>query len=310
MKAIICKKYGSPEGLKFKEVEKPIPKNNEILVKVFATAVTAGDVKIRSMKIAPLFWVIASLLRIKKPKKKILGTVIAGEIEAVGDEITHFRIGDQVMGSTSRTGFGGYAQYVCMPENVVAKKPINMTYEEATTIPVGATTALFYIRKAGIQNGFKGLIFGASGSVGTFAVQLAKLYGTKITGVCSTTNLELVKGLGVDKVIDYRKEDFTKSGEKYDFIFDAVGKISPSMCRKLLNSNGKYITVNSGIAWTTAKDLDYLRDLIEAGKIKTVIDKRYSLENIVEAHRYVDMGHKKGNVIITIEHNNNSIIGG
>jgi len=309
MKAVICNKYGPPEVLQIKEVEKPFPKDNEVLIKVIAATVHIGDTKIRRLEpglgpVKDFFFkpMMRIMMGFKGPRNKILGMELAGDIEAVGKNVTKFKIGDAVFASTEFR-LGAYAQYCCMPEKgALTIKPTNMSYEEAAPVSNGGLTALINLRKANIQNGQKVLIYGASGSVGTYAVQIAKHFGAEVTGVCSTANFEMVKSLGADKLIDYTQEDFTQKSETYDVIFDAVGKIASSKRKKSLTKSGIYLSALalSGNIKLKVKDLIYLKELCEAGKLRTVIDKRYPMEQIVEAHRYVDKGHKKGHVIITV----------
>jgi NADPH:quinone reductase-like Zn-dependent oxidoreductase len=320
VKAIVHTKYGPPDELQLKEVEKPVPKANKVLIKIHATTVTTTDCNVRNFTFLPRLFHIPLRLQfgILKPKISILGVDLAGEIEAVGKDVTLFKEGDQVFG-TPDPEFGAHAEYISMPENgVLAIKPTNTTWEEAAAIPLAANTALYYIRDLGnIQAGQKILLNGASGAIGTFAVQLAKYYGAQVTGVCSTVNLELVRSLGADKVIDYTREDFTQSGETYDVIFDVVGKLRYSQSKGSLKENGLYLLtvptldwivhsgrIKLGNATSTVENLHFLKELAEAGRLKAVIDRRYPLEQTAEAFKYVEKGHKKGNVVITVTHDN------
>jgi NADPH:quinone reductase-like Zn-dependent oxidoreductase len=307
MKAVVCKKYGPPEVLELTEVEKPVPGDNEVLIKIHATTCHIGDVRIRSFNVP--FWQkipFRLYLGLTKPKRPILGMELAGEIESLGKDVKRFKQGDQVFACTGFV-FGGYAEYRCLAEDskkindgMVAHKPSNMTFEQAAAgVTTGGITALAGLRNGKIRSGQKVMIYGASGSVGTFAVQLARHFGAEVTAVCSTSNLEMVKSLGADKVIDYKREELSKYGNDYDIVFDAVDKLPASQGKKLLSDKGVFVKVSAdGVV--SIEDFYFLKDLVEAGELKTVIDRTYPLEEIVEAHRYVEKGHKKGHVVITV----------
>lgn len=309
MKAIICTRYGPPEVLQLREVEKPTPKDDEVLIKIRATAVTASDIFIRGSQIPIRFLIPMRLyLGLTKPRKSIIGLVLAGEIESIGKDVKRFRIGDQVYGLTG-FGLGAYAEYKCMKETdsthgCLATKPINVSYEEATVAAYGGLLAFQYVEKGSIQRGQKVLIYGASGASGTMAVQLANHLGAKVTGVCSSTNLELVKSLGAEAAIDYTKVDTLDPGVQYDFVLDAVGKIKTSKlkvaCKKALAPEGKYVSIDDGKLMLDSKRLASIKELVEAGHIRPIVDRCYRLEEIVEAHRYVGKGHKKGGVAVSI----------
>lgn len=305
MKAIVAAKNGPPEVLKLQDLPRPVPADNEILIKVHAATVTRGDVIMRGMH--PLFAVLFRLFGI--PRKKIPGHEFAGDIEAVGIAVKNYKPGDRVFGTTTGLSEGANAQYVCVSEEsksgVLATMPANMSYEEAAAVPVGGMTALHLLNQANIQSGQKVLVYGASGSVGTFAVQLAKQFGAETTGVTSSANLEWVKSLGADNVIDYTRGDLSQSGETYDVILDAVGKITPALIKGILVENGAFLTVKS-LTKEKTEYLVFLREVIDAGALKSVIDRRYPLEQTAKAHAYVETGHKKGNVVITLEHTSNT----
>ena len=326
MKAIVYERYGPPEVLELREVAKPTPKDNEVLIKTYATTVTTGDWRVRSLNVPVGFGLIGRLvLGVSRPRQPILGTELAGEIELVGKDVKKFKTGDQVF-AFSGASMGCHAEYKCMPEDgAVALKPANLTYDEAAAISFGGTTALNFFRRGKLQSGEKVLVNGASGGVGTAAVQLARHFGANVTGVCSTANVELVRSLGANHVIDYTKEDFTRNGETYDVIVDIAGTAPFSRSKGSLKEGGRLLLVLGGlpdllqipwIAMTSSKkviagpaaeraeDLRFLAKLAEAGEFKPVIDRRYPFEQIVEGHRYVDTGHKKGNVVITLTHNN------
>ena len=322
MKAIVYERYGTPEVLHLKDIEKPVPNENEVLIKIFATTVTAADVMMR--KAASFMGrIILGLIRPRK-KFRIPGIELSGIIEGTGKNVRRFKKGDEIYGFA---GFnpGTYAQYKCLPETAsLAIKPANMTFEESVALVDGATTAYFFLKQKGdVKKGERVLINGASGSIGSFAVQLAKLFEAEVTGVCSTKNVSLVKSLGADKVIDYTSEDFTCNGEKYDIIFDTVGKSSFKRCKKSLNKNGRYLITTGAMiknyiltlctsrsskryifamSVNKTEALNFVREIAQKGQLKPVIDKSYSLEKIIEAHRYVEQGHKKGNVVVTVVH--------
>lgn len=322
MKAITWPKYGSVEVLKYEEVEKPVPKDDEVLIKVIASTVTAGDCELRRFEISPLFWLPVRLyVGIFNPKKSGLGQELSGEIEAVGKDVTRFKVGDQVFAATGPPT-GSYAQYLCLKgKGPIALKPINMTFEEAATIPTGGLNALYFLKKGKIQPGEKVLINGAGGSIGTYSVQLAKSYGAEVTVVDSADKLDMLSSIGADHVIDYTKEDFTQNGEKYHVIFDVVGKSDYSDSIKSLKPNGRYLLAHPRVwsmlrslwtSWTSSKivmtglasqreqDLQELKELVEAGKLKSVIDRRYPLAEMAAAHLYVETDAKAGNVVINL----------
>jgi len=328
MKAVVCTKYGPPEVLQLAEIEKPSPKDNEVLIKIYATTVHIGDTRIRGFVVPFLFRLPFRVgIGFRGPRNKVLGMELAGVIEEAGKDVTQFKVGDQIFASTD-TAMGAYAEYTCMAQDkFIALKPANTSYEEAAAAPNGANMAKLMLKKAKIQEGQKILINGASGSVGTYAVQLAKYYGAEVTGVCSTANIELVKSLGADEVIDYTAEDFTQNADTYDIVFDAVGKSSFSKSKRALKQGGIYLTTVPALGsilqklktsmfgskkvalpaiGQKASDLIFLKELIETGKLKVVMDKIYPLEQIVEAHRHVDAGHKVGHVAITVASDDNT----
>jgi NADPH:quinone reductase-like Zn-dependent oxidoreductase len=306
VKVVIYENYGPPENLQIKEIEKPSPEDNEVLIKVCGTTVHRGDVRMRSLNVPgpKVAYIFARLyLGIFKPRKKILGMELSGKIEAIGKDVTKFKEGDEVFASTVHSGLGAYSEYKCMDENgLILIKPKNLSFKESAALPCGGYTALGIMKKANIKAGEKVLIYGASGSVGTFAVQIANILGAEVIGVCSSSNLEMVKLLGAKKVIDYTKEDFSENNEKYDVIFDAVDKIPAKKMKKSLKNNGIYLNVHKDSSGLKPEDsillLKELKKLAEEGKIRVVIDKTYSMEQIVEAHQYVEKGHKKGHVVI------------
>jgi NADPH:quinone reductase-like Zn-dependent oxidoreductase len=301
MRAVLLTKSGSPDTLQLKKIKKPRPSEDEVLIKVYVTAVNSGDVNLRNFKSQFLFWLIMQIMYgLKKPKNLILGSALSGRVESVGDKVTRFKKGDEVFASSGMS-FGANAEYVVIPETgTLALKPTNMSHEETAAVPFGALTALHFLKKAEIQQGQKVLINGASGSVGTFAVQLAKYFGTEVTGVCSTKNLDLVTSLVADRVIDYTKENFINRDEKYDIIFDVAGKSSASDTKNVLTPDGTFVTTKKGLAEESAEDLQFLKNLIEEGKLRSIIDKTFSIDQIFEAYSYAETGKKAGNIVITL----------
>jgi len=312
MKAVACTKYGPPEVLRLIEAEKPKPEKNEVLIRIQVTAATASDCIVRGFKLprrSPGGILMGFVLGFRKPRKSVLGMVLSGTVETTGEKVTRYKAGDAVYGWTLTGGFkirfGTYAEYICMPEDsVITPKPDNITFEEAAAIPYGSLIALHYLKKGGIRTGQKVLIYGASGAIGSAAVQLAKSFGAQVTGVCSTRNLEMVKLLGADAVVDYTKDDPRILKQPFDLILDAVGKWKDSTfkqaCRDILTEKGIYISVDDGAPKAALSDLELINGLVKEGKLKAVIDTSYPLEEIVEAHRYVDQGHKRGNVLVKV----------
>lgn len=304
MKAAVCKQYGPPDVLNLTQLETPKPKDSEILIKNFAAAVNSGDCRIRGFVCPAWAWIpMRLILGITKPRRPVLGMMFSGIVEETGKNVSRFKKGDFIYGSAGMR-MGAYAEYICLPENsVLALKPKNISHEEAAAVPFGGMTAMHFLRRGGIEKGQKVLVYGASGSVGTSALQLAKYFGAEVTSVCSGPNAEFVKSLGSDKVIDYAVENFTEKNEKYDLIFDAVGKIKKADCRTVMKEGGKFVTVGGlEVSKERSEDLDTLRELIESGKLKPVVDRIYPLEEISSAHAYADTGRKKGNVVIRINH--------
>ncbi len=305
MKAVVYSKYGSPKVLELEELEKPTPKSNEILVKVHATSVTAGDVRLRASDFPTMVWLPARLIfGLFRPKKRILGHEWSGVIEQVGSKVLKFKVGDEVFGTTSMLKTGAYAEYMCVPERwnhgVVAKKPRNLSHQEAAVLPIGSMTAQYLLQKANIKRNQKVLIYGASGSVGSYAVQIANHFGAQVTGVCSTQNVEMVEQLGAEAVIDYKKQDYANLSERFDIVFDTVGKTSKSDAKRVLNNGGKFVSTKM-LTKESVELLLKIRQLAETGQLKPYIDKEYRLETLREAHRYVDSGRKRGNVSVVIQ---------
>ncbi|UOY06852.1 NAD(P)-dependent alcohol dehydrogenase [Muricauda sp. SCSIO 64092] len=304
MKAVVYEKYGPPEVLKLKDIKKPVPKDDEILVKIYAATITSGDVRLRSSDFPPLFWLPARLIfGFFKPKKKILGHELAGMVEEIGKNVTEFKVGDSVFGTTTMLNTGSYAEYICVPQKwkngVIGLKPKNLGYHGAAALPVGAMTAIYLLEKADLKSGQNVLVYGASGSVGSYAVQLVNQNGSRVTAVCSTSNFEMVRSLGAKSLLDYKKEDYSKSNEKFDIVFDAVGKTTKAKAKKVLNAGGTFVSVKM---LTTEKDehLKLIKTMTEKGTLNPFIDKHFKLDEIVKAHEYVDRGRKRGNVVLDI----------
>jgi len=312
MKAVQCVAYGPPEVLQYTEVQKPVPGKRDILIRMQATAVTASDCIVRGFKIprrGPRGILMGLVLGFKKPRNPVLGMIISGKVESTGAKVTRFKSDDAVYGWTLKGAvsirFGTYAEYICLPENsVIVQKPGNINFEEAAAIPYGALIALHFLKKAKIEKGQNVMIYGASGAIGTAAVQLAKYFGSKVTGVCSTGNIAMVKSLGAGHVLDYTRDDPGRTGEQFDLILDAVGRRKDSefkqQCVKLLANDGMNISVDDGSPQADIRDLELINQLVTKNRFTAMIDTRFRLQQMVEAHRYVDQGHKKGNVIITI----------
>ena len=305
MRAVVCTRYGPPEVLKLQEIATPVPRKNEVRIRILATSVTSSDCYIRGLRLSPAYRILARLaLGWNAPRRRVLGMVLSGEVDSVGAEVGTFEPGDRVFGF-NRHRFGTYAQYACWPEDgLLVPQPANLTYEESASIPYGGLLALHFLRKAGVRAGQNVLVFGASGAVGTSALQLARHFGAEVTGVCSTANVELVASLGATRVVDYTVEDFVDTEERYDLVFDAVGKNKSASalrrCQQVLSSGGACISVDDGRPKLRREDLMLLGELATKGEIRPVIDRTYALDDIVAAHRYVDGGHKRGNVIITV----------
>ncbi|SFR55210.1 NADPH:quinone reductase [Robiginitalea myxolifaciens] len=304
MKAVVYEKYGAPEVLKLKDIEKPIPNDDEILVKIHAATVTSGDVRLRSSDFPPLFWLPARLIfGLFKPKKKTLGHELAGTVEEIGKSVTKFKVGDSVFGTTTMLSTGSYAEYICLPQKwkngVVALKPNNLDYRAAAALPVGAMTAMYLLEKANLKQGQSVLVYGASGSVGSYAVQIANQKASSVTGVCSASNFEMVRSLGASRLIDNKKEDYSEGSEKFDIVFDAVGKTTKSKAKRVLQTGGAFVSVKM---LTKEKDehLRLIKDMAQDGILTPFIDKSFKLDEIVQAHEYVDKGRKRGNVVIEI----------